>query len=134
MQHSLRPLSYRPTALAAFAVTLRALYAGTASAQVFDGPGLVGGVELAEEIEGIADINNPRATVVRIVTAILEFAALLAVIMVIIAGFYLILSLGEDEKKDKAKKIILYTLIGLVVLLFARIIVGLVTHFLAGQL
>ena len=101
---------------------------------VFDGPGLSGGVEYAGNVEGIAEAEDPRTTIADILTAALNFAAILAVIMIIIAGFYLVLSLGEDEKKDKAKKIIYYTLIGLMVLLFARIIVGLVTVLLYNEI
>jgi hypothetical protein len=49
---------------------------------------------------------------------------------IIIAGIYMIISLGNDEQIEKAKKIIKYTLIGLVIILFSRVLVGLVTHFL----
>lgn len=63
----------------------------------------------------------------------MSFAALIAVVMIIIAGIYLLFSFGNDDTKDKAKKIIYYTLIGLVILLFARILVELVTVFLAQQ-
>ncbi len=63
----------------------------------------------------------------KIVREILNYLALIATITVIIAGFYLVLSLGNEEGKEKAKKIVMYTLIGLVVILFARIIVGFIT-------
>ncbi len=104
------------------------------SAQVFDGPGLEYGVELADSISDLPNNNNPRRVIVDVLEAALNFASLLAVIMIIIAGFYLILSLGDDEKRDKAKKIIFYTLIGLVVLLLARVIVGIVTVYLAESI
>lgn len=96
-------------------------------AQIFQGPGLIEGVNIADNVSDLPNANDPHRTIGNWLTAILNFVALIAVIMIIIAGFYLVLSLGEDEKKDKAKKIIFYTLIGLIVLLFARIIVGLVT-------
>jgi hypothetical protein len=104
------------------------------TSSVFNGGGLLQGLNAAGFlIADLPDGNDPRRIVIRVITAILNFTSLIAVIMVIIAGFYLIFSMGEDDKKDKAKKIIFYTLIGLVVLLFARIIVGLVTVWLAGQ-
>lgn len=75
---------------------------------------------------GQGDAGDAREVVVDIIKRVLNFLALIAVVMVIIAGFYLVLSLGNDEQKDKAKKIILYTLIGLVIILFSRVIVELV--------
>lgn len=105
-----------------------------AYAQIFDGPGLESGIDIADGVVDLPSADNPRAIIINFIEAVLDFASLLAVIMIIIAGFYLVLSLGEDEKKDKAKKIIIYTLIGLTVLLLARVIVGLITVFLAGEL
>lgn len=122
-------------AIASFVlVTHEILHRERIHAQVFNGPGLESGIENANNVVGLPSANNPRDVVIDIITAVLDYVSLLAVIMVIIAGFYLVLSLGEDEKKDKAKKIIIYTLIGLVVLLLARVIVGLVTVYLAGEL
>lgn len=123
---SIRTL-FRPAAIVA--ASLRSM---TAAAQVFNGGGIDAGLEPASQVTGVLD-ESPRAVVLRILAAILNYLALIAVIMVIIAGFYLVLSMGNDEQKDKAKKIILYTLIGLVVILFSRVIVALVTVWLAEQ-
>ena len=84
-------------------------------ASVFTGPGLEEGLDQANDIEGIAT-GSPRDVVINVLNTILDYAALLAVAMVILAGFYLLLSFGEEEKKEKAKKIVFYTLIGLAVL------------------
>lgn len=105
---------------------------GHAAAQVFNGPGITEGLNAASAIAGLPD-GDVRSTVVNIVQRVLSFLALAAVITIIIAGIWLIVGLGSDESKERAKKIILYTLIGLIVVLFARVIVGLVTVFLAGQ-
>lgn len=72
-----------------------------------------------------------RQLVINLLTSVLNFLALIAVVVVVIAGIRLIVSQGEDDAKDKAKKTILYALIGLAVVLFARVIVGLVTVYLA---
>lgn len=79
------------------------------------------------------DENSLRGTIISIIEAVLDFLALIAVIVIIIAGIRLIVSQGEDEQKEKAKKTILYAIIGLVVVLFARVIVGLITGYLAGE-
>jgi len=106
------------------------VYASTALAQnSFAGPepdipGTPGGADGAGDIRGI--IND-------IIIAVLNFLALIAVVVVIIAGIRLIGSQGNDEEKDKAKKAIFYALAGLVIVLFARVIVGLITNYLAGE-
>lgn len=103
-----------------------------ATAQVFNGGGVQEGLGQAGAVTGVAS-DNPREAIIRIIAAVLDFVALLAVAMIIIAGFYLILSMGNEERKEKAKKIILYTLLGLVVILFSRVIVSLITVWLASQ-
>ncbi len=119
---------FRTSAIAAYSV-----HAMSAAAQVFDGGGIDAGLGPASNVTGIAT-ESPRMVVLNILAAVLNYLALIAVAMVILAGFYLVLSLGEDEQKDKAKKIIQYTLIGLVVILFSRVIVALVTVWLADQI
>ncbi|MDO8648233.1 MAG: pilin [Candidatus Peregrinibacteria bacterium] len=79
------------------------------------------------------DPNSVRTIITTLITTILNFLALLAVIYIIVAGIRLIISQGEEGEKDKAKKTILYVVIGLIVILFARVIVGFVTKYIAGQ-
>lgn len=104
----------------------------TATAAVFDGPGIEDAINQANGIAGLP-VGDVRSTIIRIVQSVLSFLALAAVIVIIIAGIMLIVSLGNEEQKDRAKRIIFYALIGLVIVLFARVIVGLVTVFLASQ-
>ncbi len=89
------------------------------------------------ELEGTpgagTDEGTIREIIVNVVNVVLNFLALIAVIVIVIAGIRLIISQGEDEAKDKAKKTIFYALIGLVIVLFARVIVGLITNILAGE-
>ena len=68
-----------------------------------------------------------RDAIVNALKVVLNFLALIAVVFVVVAGIRLIVSQGEDEAKDKAKKTILYVIIGLIVVLFARVIVGFFT-------
>lgn len=85
---------------------------------------------------GLPDASSPedvRSTIIGVIEAVLNFLALIAVIVIIIAGIRLIVSQGEEEQKEKAKKTILYAIIGLVVVLFARVIVSLVTVYLAEE-
>ena len=79
------------------------------------------------DVAGLVAEDQLRSSVESVVKTILSFLALIAVIVIIIAGIRLVLSQGEDEAKDSAKKTIFYAIIGLIVLLFARAIVGFVT-------
>ncbi len=92
----------------------------TASAAVYSGTGLntldpIGG--------GVSDSTSITDLILKIINFILDFVLILAVLAVIIAGLYLLTSAGDEGQKDKAKTIITYALIGLVVILFARVIV-----------
>lgn len=104
-----------------------------ASAQVFNGGGIDAGLGAAAGVTGVSS-SEPRTVVVNLLKTVLNYAALAATVMVVIAGFYLVLSLGNDDQKEKAKKIIQYTLIGLLVLLFSRFIVSLITVWLPTQI
>lgn len=94
-----------------------------AQAQIFNGPGLAGGVAEAGLISG--PVQAPLRTVIlSILHKALSFLALAGVIMIVVAGYTLVMSGGSDSAKDRAKKIIIYVAIGLVVILFARMGVG----------
>lgn len=118
-------------ALSASAATVTGLvYASSALAQDFAGPEpAIPGTPGA----GQGNADGIREVIEDIIVAVLNFLALVAVVVVIIAGIRLIVSQGNDEEKDKAKKAIFYALAGLVIVLFARVIVGLVTNYLAGS-
>ena len=65
-----------------------------------------------------------RASVIHVLLFVLTFLALAAVITIIAAGILLIVGAGSETSVQRSKKIILYTVIGLVVVFFARVIVG----------
>jgi len=75
-----------------------------------------------------------RSTVTMIVVAVLDFLALVALIVVIIAGIRIITSQGDESAVTSGRKTIIYALIGLLVVLLARVIIALVTVWLKGQL
>lgn len=68
-----------------------------------------------------------RTVITSTLNYVLSFLALIAVIVLVIAGIRLIVSQGNEEERDKAKKTILYAVIGLLIVLFARVIVGFFT-------
>jgi uncharacterized protein involved in response to NO len=90
-----------------------------AQAQVFNGTGLAGGTVEAGRIEGPSHAPL-RGIILEILAKALNFLALIAVVMIIIAGFTYVLSGGNDTAKDRAKKIIIYVAIGLIIVLLSR--------------
>ena len=93
------------------------------SAQVFNGAGLQGGVNEASQIQGPTQ-GSLRQVILSLFHQALGFLAIAAVVMIVIAGFTFVLSAGSDTAKDRAKKMIQYTVIGLLIVLFARSLVG----------
>lgn len=120
--------------LCAFALALTtSVFVHTAAsvlAQVYSGGGLEQGVQAASGVQGPIKGSIDQA-VVSIVNNILNYVALAAVVAIIIAGLYMILTGGAQA--DKAKTIIIWTLVGLAVILLAKIIVNFVFNILGAQ-
>ena len=86
------------------------------------------GTPAAVDKQGIRDV------ILRALQFVLDFLALAAVVFIVIAGIRLLVSQGSDELKDKAKKTILFVIIGLLVVLFARVIVGFFTETIPNEI
>jgi len=68
-----------------------------------------------------------KQTIIDVLGTILDFVLLLAVVFVVVAGIRLIVSGGDEGQKDTAKKTIIYVIVGIVVILLARVIVSFVS-------
>ncbi|PIP65188.1 hypothetical protein COW95_03065 [Candidatus Peregrinibacteria bacterium CG22_combo_CG10-13_8_21_14_all_49_11] len=68
-----------------------------------------------------------RSTITNILNQVLNFLALIAAVVIVIAGIRLIISQGDETQKETAKKTITYAIIGLLIILFAKAIVLFVT-------
>jgi len=75
------------------------------------------------ELTGDADIETG---VVKVVEAILKLMALVATIVIIIAGIRMLISQGDESAVEKAKKAIIWAILGLIVILIAGAIVNIV--------
>lgn len=62
-------------------------------------------------------------TVTNILSMVLNLLGLLAAVVIVIAGIRLIFSMGDEEGKETAKKTILYAVIGLLIILFAKALI-----------
>jgi len=69
---------------------------------------------------GSADL---KSTVVNIIQWVLGILALVAVVMIIIGGFQWMTAAGNEERIEKAKKVISAAVIGLIIVLLAWAIV-----------
>ena len=114
---------------AAWCVFTTTTHAGTViiptctTAPCYSGGGISQGVaDVAGGVGGITT-GDPRATVIDILKKVISYLALAAVIVIVIAGIYLIFSNGNDEAKEKAKKIIFYVIAGMLLIMFASAIV-----------
>lgn len=65
-----------------------------------------------------------RGLVLTIINYFLGFLGLLAVIMIIYGGVTYVTSAGNDEAVGNAKKIIMYALIGIIIILLSFVVVN----------
>lgn len=71
-------------------------------------------------------VTGPGGIVTTISNLVAYFAGGIAVIMIIFGAFRIVKSSGDSGKITQARETIIYALIGLVVIILARLIVGLV--------
>lgn len=104
---------------------------GSITASIFDGDGLIGGLGNAQtEIQGtgIREETDIVIAVGKVINFALMFVAIIVVIMILIAGFILIFSFGSDTAIQRAKKILIWSIVGLAVIIFAFVIVEFVVQ------
>lgn len=76
---------------------------------------------------------EPVIVLKQVINFLLGFVGLLAVLAIIIAGARLIVGTGNEQQAEAAKKIIFWVVLGLVVVIFAWVIINLVFTQLAGE-
>lgn len=72
--------------------------------------------------------SNITQLILSIINILLALAGLIAVLVLIIGGFRYVTSFGNEEAVDKAKKMILNAIIGIVVIILAFVIVRIVSN------
>ena len=75
------------------------------------------------------DVTSLIATVINWLLAI---AFGIAVLFLIIGGFWYITSAGNEEQSDKGKKTILNAIIGVVIIVLSYVIVNVISNFASG--
>ena len=76
----------------------------------------------AAEIQGRAgggSTEEVRRTVTDILINVVSFVGLIAVVMIVIAGIILVAAGSNDQARERAKKMIIYTVVGIIVIALA---------------
>lgn len=82
---------------------------------------------IKDEADVPTDTKDFRMAIVDALNFLVTYVALAAIITIIAAGFFLILGFGTDASIQRAKKIFIYTILGILVIFFARVIVAFFT-------
>jgi hypothetical protein len=90
------------------------------------------GLDFIESSVGIPTNTDPRTAVERAILYLVTFLALAAFVVIVIAGFILVVGLGSEASITRTKKIFIYTFLGLLVVFFASVIVSFFTVELPG--
>lgn len=83
-----------------------------------------GAIDPGTDKPDIVPGGSLRGLVLTIINYFLGFLGLLAVIMIIYGGVTYVTSAGNDESVGNAKKIIMYALIGIIVILLSFVVVN----------
>ena len=88
---------------------------------------IIAKADLIDPSDRPSDIPNAvdiRVVVVRILNYVLSFVGLIAVALMIYAGFLYLTSGGNDENSGKAKKLIFQVIMGIIIILLSWVIVN----------
>lgn len=86
--------------------------------------------KLITKLRGTADIKSPGEVVFKVVEVILGLLGIVAVIMMMYAGFLWLTAGGEEDKATKGRTILFQAVIGLIIILASYT----VTYFVLRQL
>lgn len=80
-------------------------------------------------LEGdVATLACIPALIKNIITAALTFAGVIALVLLIYAGAMYILSKGDPQKVESAKKTFTWAIVGLLIILLSFFIVGMISY------
>jgi hypothetical protein len=89
-----------------------------------------------EELQptGITHTDNAGDLIIKYVNFVLPYLTLAAFVGIVVAGFMYVTAFGNDEQMGKAKKILIWSIVGLLLVIASYAIVQFVTVGLLGQL
>ncbi|MBU6447785.1 hypothetical protein KGQ24_03020 [Patescibacteria group bacterium] len=77
--------------------------------------------------------NTVNDLIIKIINVLLSVAAIIAVLFIIIGGFRYITSAGNEEQAEKGRGTLVNAIIGLVIIILAYVIVGIVNNTFAQR-
>jgi len=106
----------------AFGLMLAPVAYGAATEPVEDLTGAGAVVNGAEAFTGVGSLpgkfkTDPREIAKKIINFVSGFLGIIAVVLVLVAGFMWMTSGGEDKKAEEAKKLLFNAVIGLILIL-----------------
>lgn len=81
---------------------------------------------------GLSAETDLKVPIVKVINFILGFTGLLALVALIYGGISYIISFGDENGAEKAKRVILYAIIGLIVIALSAVIVNQVLKLVPG--
>jgi hypothetical protein len=125
-QHpKIRPVLAAMFLVAALVLVFYQLNELSLTASIFDGAGLIGGLGAAQsELSGtgIRTSSTLGGSIAAMINFLLTFAAIFAFVAFVIAGFIFILGFGSDQANQRAKKIMIWSAVGLLVIIFSFVL------------
>ena len=93
---------------------------------VFTGPGLEGGALLTENEldDNVSKERDVKVLIIGWTNFLLQVTALLAVVALVYAGFLYVTAGGDDSRMESAKKIVIWVVVGILVILGSYAIVN----------
>lgn len=88
-------------------------------------------VPYSETVGGLSD-REPGQVVVSVMNWLMAILGLIAIIMFVVAGMLYLTAAGDEQKTETAKRIIMYTIVGVAVALTAYVIVMTVEQLVTG--
>lgn len=92
-------------------------------------PLIIQAIELRNPIQA----DSIQELVDSVISWVITFGMVLAPLMIIIAAYYFITAMGDPAKIKKAKDIILWTIVGIVIILLSRGIILIIQDILTVQ-
>ncbi|HVY67396.1 MAG TPA: pilin [Patescibacteria group bacterium] len=77
---------------------------------------------------GIASSNSISSLLIKIIQLLLTLAGIIAVVILVVGGYWYITSAGNEEQAEKGQKAITNAIIGLVVIMLAYAIVTIISQ------
>ncbi len=83
-------------------------------------------------IAGSTSLTGPNGLIFNVVDTLLMVAGAIAVLFLIVGGFWYITSAGNEEQAEKGKTAVVNAIIGVIIIVLSYVIINVVANFVAG--